>query len=124
MILLRRIGFDLGRAQDGAEKEPRAVFARDEIGVLALPADAGALRQRLFHQRRGIDEHFDVSATLAREPLRELLQFAFDDIVIVAPRRVSGNEAAALLLQQRDRIIGAGVALPHKDRAPRLRPQR
>ena len=46
--------------QDRAEEQPRAEFARHQIGVLALPADSGPRRERLLHQRRGVDEHFDV----------------------------------------------------------------
>src|SRR6185312_17181056 len=41
MILFRRIGGEIERREDLAEEEPGAVAARDEIGVLALPADAG-----------------------------------------------------------------------------------
>ena len=56
----------------------------NEIGVLALPADAGRLGERLFHHRRGVDEHLE----LARRPLddepRERLQRLLDRLVIVA----------------------------------------
>jgi hypothetical protein len=56
--------------------------------------------------------------------LAELLQLAFDNVVIVAPGGIGGDEAALLLLQQCDGIISGGVALADEDRAPRLRPQR
>ena len=49
MIGLGLIGRQLERGEDRAEKQPRAEFARHEIGVLALPAEPGRLRQRLFH---------------------------------------------------------------------------
>src|SRR5690606_6980525 len=38
MILMGLVGLDFERREDRAEKEPGAEFARDEIGVLALPA--------------------------------------------------------------------------------------
>jgi len=41
------------RGEDRSEEQPRAIMARDEIGVLALPAEPGGLRQRLLHHRRG-----------------------------------------------------------------------
>ena len=37
------------------------MLAADEIGVLALPADAGRLRERLFHDRRGVDEDLQLA---------------------------------------------------------------
>jgi hypothetical protein len=38
------------------------MHAADQIGVLALPAEACRRRQRLFHHRRRIDEDFDIGA--------------------------------------------------------------
>ena len=64
--LLGRIGRQIERGEDRAEEQPRAEFARDQIGVLALPADAGRFRQRLFHHRRGVDEDFDLAAGAVR----------------------------------------------------------
>ena len=53
--------------QDGAQKQPGAELARHQVGVLALPAEPRRLAQRLFHQRRGVDEHLDLGAALARQ---------------------------------------------------------
>ena len=58
MIAVRLVARQFGRGVDRAEKQPGAEFARDEVGVLALPAQSRRLRQRLFHHGRGIDEHF------------------------------------------------------------------
>ena len=77
------------------------MFARDQIGVFALPAEAGFRGERLFHQRRGIHEHFDLRPALLRQPLRQLLQLALDHIVIIAPRRVGRDKAMRFVLQQR-----------------------
>jgi hypothetical protein len=38
------------------------MVAADEVGVLALPAEAGGGGQRLFHHRRGIDEDLHLAA--------------------------------------------------------------
>ena len=61
MVRLRRVGRELRRREDRAEEEPRAEFAADEVGVLALPAEPGRLGERLLHHRRGVDEHLHVA---------------------------------------------------------------
>ena len=38
------------------------MLAADEVRMLALPADPGRLRQRLFHHRGGVDEHLQLAA--------------------------------------------------------------
>ena len=47
----RQVGEDL------AEEEARAGVARDEVGVLADPAEPGIARQRLLQHRRAVDAH-------------------------------------------------------------------
>src|SRR5579871_5207695 len=74
MIVFPRIGRKRQRRQYKAEKQPRAEFARHQIGVLALPAEASLLRQRLFHHRRGVDEDFHLGLEPLRHEARELLQ--------------------------------------------------
>ena len=66
MIVLGRIGRQIERGEDRAEEQPGAELPRHEIGVLALPADAGGRGQRLFHHRGRIDEHFHIAAGLSR----------------------------------------------------------
>ena len=56
MIRLGAVGCQLRACQDGAQEQPGAILTRDKIGVLALPANTGFGRQRLFHQRRSIDK--------------------------------------------------------------------
>ena len=65
MIALRLVDHKIGGGEHRAEKQPGAMRAADEIGVLALPAEPGRCRQRLFHHRRGIDEDLDVLASSA-----------------------------------------------------------
>ncbi len=62
MIAVRRVARQVGCGKDRAEKQPRAELARDQVGVLALPAEPRRLRQRFFHHRCGIDEYFHVIA--------------------------------------------------------------
>ena len=45
-VRLRLVRLQLQRREDRAEKKPGAEFARDQIGMLALPAEAGGMRQR------------------------------------------------------------------------------
>ena len=60
MVGFRRVGLEVEVGEDRAQKQPGAEFARHQIGVLALPAEPGARRERLLHERRGVDEHFHV----------------------------------------------------------------
>ncbi len=41
MVTLGVVNFEFSRGEQAAEKEPGAEVAADEIGVLALPAEAG-----------------------------------------------------------------------------------
>src|SRR5208283_5850922 len=56
MIRLPRVRLQVEIGEDRAEKEPGAEVARDEIAVLALPAEACGFGERLFHDGRRIDE--------------------------------------------------------------------
>ena len=129
MIALGRVARQRQRGEDRAKKQPGAEVARDEIGVLALPAKARRLRQRLLHDRRGIDEHLDlgrVEALIAgggRELSRELLQAAFDDLVIIAVAGVDRDVARAFVGESRQRIAGRRVIRPEHHDADRLRPE-
>ena len=69
------------------------MLARNQIGMLALPAEARLGRKRFFHQRRGIDEDFHVSAALLNEGARELFQAFFQDVVIVLTARIDRDIA-------------------------------
>ena len=94
------------------------MLARDQHGVLALPAEPGGGGERLFHHRRGVDEDFDVCAALAGEPRRELLQLALEDVVVVLALRVDGDGAAHWVIQRLERIgLGCVAHAQHDDRA-------
>ena len=71
MIALGRIGFQFEAEIDLAEEQPRTPVARDQIGVLALPADPGAHRERLFHHRRGIDKDLEVAVAVLGDAARQ-----------------------------------------------------
>src|SRR3546814_7293486 len=63
----------------------------DEVGVLALPAEPGRRRQRLFHHRRGVHEDLHVLACARGEPRGDLLETALDQVVVVAVARIDGD---------------------------------
>ncbi len=92
-----------GGREDCAEKEPRAVVLADQIGVLALPAEARGFGERLFHHRRRVDEdlhaHVPIRAGARGELRRDALQRPFDQIVIVAVSRIDGDRAGLVSLQ-------------------------
>src|SRR5262249_41665634 len=80
MVFSRPVGQKPQIGEDRTQKEPGAKLAGDEIAVLALPAKARRLRQRLFHDGRGVDEDLEVRAPgLCREPLPKLLEPALDE---------------------------------------------
>ena len=93
------VGRQIERGEDRAEKQPRAELARDQIGVLALPAETGAGRQRLFHHRRGIDEHFHVAAGVFDQPARDFFQPRLDQLVIVVALGISRDRGAVRCAQ-------------------------
>ena len=123
MVALRGVGRQVERGEDGAEKQPRAHVARDQIRVLALPADAGRFGERLLHHRRGIDEDFDIAAGFFDEPASEAFQPRPDHVVIIVALGVDRDGAMQALPQDRQRIvIRAVIDAEHDDRA-HVRPQ-
>ena len=58
--------------------------AADKVGVLALPAQACGLGQRLFHHRRGIDKDLHLAAETGDHELGKMLELAAQHVVIVA----------------------------------------
>ena len=98
--------------------------ARNEICVLALPAQTRRLRQRLFHHGRGVDEDFNVAAGLVDQHARERFEPRLDQIVIIVAQRIDRDGAAQALVQDRERIVmRAVIDAEHDDRA-HARPQR
>ena len=61
--------------------------------MLALPAEAGGLGERLLHQRRRIDEDLDLALRSRAQAMRQMLELALDHIVIVAPQRIDRDDA-------------------------------
>ena len=74
MVDFRRVRLKIGRGEHRSEKQPGSEFPADEIGMLALPAETGRTRQRLFHDGRGIDENLYVLFRARREARGDLLQ--------------------------------------------------
>ena len=96
MIVFRFVRRQFQAGEDRAQKQPGAELARDQIGVLALPAHARFLRQRFFHHRRGIDEHFHLGAIFPEDFARHLFELLLDQIVIVIALGIDRNRAAIL----------------------------
>jgi hypothetical protein len=124
-IVVRRVGGERDRAVDRAEEQPRAVLAADEVGVLALPADPGRLAKRLFHHRRGVDEHLELGpGRLLDEPARERLQGLLDRVVVVLALCVDRDPRALGIAFERQRVDLGRIAHPERDHALRLGPHR
>ena len=101
---VRAGGFVDGQRQVGedlADEEVRAGIARDEIGVLAYPPEAGVARQRLLEHGPGVDEHAithrpDALDDVVGQPLQGVAQH----LVIVAAQRIT-RDVAQLRVGQR-----------------------
>ncbi len=122
MLLGWGVRLQLQVGQHRAQEQPGAMLSRDQIGVLALPAEAGRLGQGLFHQGRGVDEHLDLAAEPGGHPAAELLQPALDQLVIVVALGIDGDRRPIPLRQDLQRIaVGAIAEAEHHGRA-RVRP--
>src|SRR5690606_20538903 len=85
VALVRR---EVERREDRTEKEPRTELPRDEVRVLALPAEPRGFREGLLHHGRGVDEDLHLRARPFREPAGNLLQPLLDEVVVVAVLRI------------------------------------
>ena len=124
-ILARRIGRQVERRVDLAEEEPGAVLPAHQVGVLALPAQPGLLRQRLLHHRRGVHEDLHQRLRPAGDhPAGKGFEAGLHHVMIVAVLRIDADGAAVALLQHRQRVLRRRVAQAERDHAHRLRPER
>lgn len=105
MVFLCLIPLKLGRGEHAAQKQPRAMSAADEIGVLALPAKSSRRRQRLFHYRGRVHEDFNVFTSPCGKAGRDFLQTSLDDVMIIAVARINGNGTLVPLLQNAARVF-------------------
>ena len=123
MVGLRRIGFNRRCGENRSDEKPRPELARHKIAVPALPAEAGFLCQRFFHQGCRIDKNLDIGFGLARQPLRQPLQLAFHQIMIVAVQGMNRDDTGLPVLQPRHRVHVRPIILRQYDSRFRLRPK-
>ena len=122
--VLALVGRDIEGREQFAEKEPGAVLAGDEVGVLALPADAGPRRQRLLHHRRRVHEELHLGAEGIDDEACEAPEPALDHVVVVAALGVGRNDAPRRHIQQTERIVCRAVVDADHHDAARLGPER
>ena len=91
--------------------------------LVCLPCQPSpaASRQRLLHQRRGVDEDLDVGAAGAGKAAGDALEAGAHDVVVVLALGVAGDGAAAGLRQDRQRVAGRRVVHAQHDDRARLR---
>ena len=116
------VRLQLQGGQHRAQEQPRAVVKRNEVGVLALPADPRRLGQRLLHQGRGVHEHLHLAVELGRHPAAELLQAALDQLVVVIALGIDGDSGAVPVRQHLPRVVIGTVVQPKDDRRAGVRP--
>ena len=121
---LRLVGRELERREERAEEEPGAVAAGDQVGVLALPPQAGAGRQRLLHHRRRVHEELHLGPEAACDEAGEAFEPALQHGVVVAPLGIGRDDAARRLPQQPQRIVRRPVVEADRHHAARRRPER
>jgi hypothetical protein len=93
--------------------------------VLALPAEPGHLAERLFHHRRGIDEHLHLAAAGFRDqPGAQFLQPSLDHLVIVAVAGIDRDRAAVRLAEDRQRVLVRAVVHAEDDDRAHIGPER
>ena len=93
-IRVRRVGREVERGVDLAQEQPGAVRARDEIGVLALPADARRLASG-FSITGAVSTNTFTPAPEARDDeLRQMLEHPLDHVVVVAAAGIDRDAAA------------------------------
>ncbi|EGE58995.1 hypothetical protein RHECNPAF_2530074 [Rhizobium etli CNPAF512] len=124
MIGLFSVDGEIRGGEHAAEKQPGTMRAADEIGVFALPAEAGGRRQGLFHDRRGIDEHFHVGAGTCGKTGGDLLQPALDDVVIIAVAGIDRYRRSIGFGEDAARIFLRGVIEAEDDHGSHLAPER
>ena len=124
MIVLRCIGRQIERGEDSAEEQPGAELERNQVGVLALPAQPCRFGERLLHHGGGIDEHLDVAAGLFDQPAAKLLQPRLDHLVVIVALGIDRDGAARALFQDRERIAARAVIDAEQHDRAHLRPHR
>ncbi len=116
------MGFQHRVRQDDPEEQPGAQLAADQIRVLALPAEACALRQWFFHQRRSIDEYFDFGAAGCCELPRQLFEALLDQFVIIGIAGIGGDDALLLACERLQRIFIRTIVQTENDGRSGVRP--
>ena len=85
----RGIGLQCESGQYLSQKKVGTAAGRDEVGMLADPAQTGVLRQWLFHDGSGINEDPEsVGCDHSRQDLGQLPQFFPHDFVIIATQGI------------------------------------
>src|SRR6516164_5057042 len=94
MVGLRTIRLESQAQINLPEEQPGAEIARHQIGVLALPAEPGALGEWLLHHRGGVDKELEPARPAFLDPVRECAEAALQGVVVIAPARVNRDRAA------------------------------
>src|SRR4029079_2591252 len=90
--------------------------------MLPLPAKPGMGSKRLLHNGRSVDEYFHLSAPVDDKPAREVLEFRFNEFVVVVAFRIDRNRCAITSLQDREWIVVWPVVQPKHDNRADIRP--
>ena len=123
--LARRVGRAAPASVRIAPRKSQEPNSR-ETRLVCLPCQPmpGGLGQRLFHQRRGVDEHLHLAAEARLDPAGQPLQPPLDQLVIVVALRVDRDRRVRARLQRRQRVAVRPVVQPQHDRRAGVRPHR
>ena len=85
------------------------MVAADEVRVLALPSDTGAVGEGLLHQRRGVDEDLHVVAGGRGKGRGELFEASLHQVVIIDILCVHGNRRVFGMGERFERVVLGAV---------------
>ena len=97
---------------------------RDQHRVLALPAEAGRLREGLLHDGGGVAEDLHPHVALGRQVPAQLFQAPLQNLVIIPPLRVGGDGTAVAASHEVEGIVLRPVAHRQDQDAAHPRPER
>ncbi len=106
-ILGRRVSGPDGVGDQAAQKEKRTMLQLQQVAVLANPSQASRGSQGFLHQRAAVNED-QVSASAARQHLRQCFKFGAQHVVIITSPGIAADGARGWVLRA-GRVVGVTV---------------
>ncbi len=95
----------------------------DEVGMLSLPSQPSGLRERFFHNRRGIDEDLHVARETRNQELSKMFQSSLNNFMIILVSSINRNGSFAWLTKDAKSVVLRRVGEADDDYTSRLGPE-